>query len=61
LSWLLSGAFWWTIYLSGALIVAHLVMRNSGQLQLAYQDDFQGGAGMGGAGGFYQQPQILMA
>ena len=54
LYYLLSGTFWWTIYLSGALIVAHAMLRDTATLQMMNDPVM-----IPDNAGFYQQPQLV--
>lgn len=53
LYYLLSNTFWWTIYLSGALIAAHAMLRDTATLQMMNDPVMIPDAG------FYQQPQLV--
>ena len=56
LYYLLSGTFWNTIYLSGALIVAHAMLRDTATLQMMNGDAMNM---IPENAGFYQQPQLV--
>jgi hypothetical protein len=48
----------WTFYVSGALIVAHLFLRDAANMQMQYHDPM---AGIPPNAGFYQGPQLVGA